>query len=471
MIFSSLDFFIFAFILFPLYFLLKNYRLQKLLLLLASYIFYGAWNPYYLILIIFSTLLDYYCGEKISSGARKKYYLLLSLFGNLGLLAYFKYFNFFIQESYQILNYLNITNAKYFYLDIVLPVGISFYTFQTLSYTIDIYYGKIKAQKSLSDFALFVAFFPQLVAGPIVRAADFLPQLSQKKSIDKLRIVEGIHFFLMGYIKKVVIADRLSMFVDLYFDYYSGYGSLTTWYALVCYSIQIYCDFSGYSDMAIGIAKVLGFDLPENFNMPYIAKNPADFWRRWHISLSTWLRDYLYIPLGGNRQGSFKRWRNLMLTMILGGLWHGANITFIIWGILHGIYLILHRIIVHNQNILFLKPIIQIFCYKNILNRFLTYLLILIAWVFFRSQSLAQAKEILKIMFNWNTSLNFEYFPQGYIIIMAVIFSHFFASKKSPHQWIINLSPFKKTLTYACIYMIIVLFGDVDANPFIYFQF
>jgi len=343
----------------------KKISWRNLYLLAFSLFFYYKCSGLYFLLLIFSTLVDYGCGYGIYIAKEKwekQIYLVLSLVANLGLLAFFKYSYFLVDSintlfgsDFQAINFLaafaNGTFGSHFDItDIILPVGISFYTFQTMSYTIDIYRNQLKPCNSITDFAFFVSFFPQLVAGPIVRAADFIPQINKPYYLSHTTIGTGIFLIMNGLIKKVVISDYISInFVDRVFEapeMYSGFMNLMAVYG---YSIQIYCDFSGYSDMAIGLAALLGFTLPINFNSPYKATNITDFWRRWHISLSTWLRDYLYISLGGNRKGKIRTYINLAITMLLGGLWHGAALKFIIWGGLHGLALVLHKIWVKNR--------------------------------------------------------------------------------------------------------------------------
>ncbi|MCP5045180.1 MAG: MBOAT family protein, partial [bacterium] len=343
MLFYSPQFLLFSVILLGVLATLHRDRPRKVVLLIASYVFYMAWNPVFILLIIGSTAVDYLVGGRLSredDPGRRKGLLAVSLTANLGLLGFFKYTGM-LEESAAMLLRAFGAQVHWTTLEIVLPVGISFYTFQTLSYSIDVYRRRISATRSPLDFALFVAFFPQLLAGPIVRAADFLPQLARPS---RLRCTQEDFFLILrGLAKKVIIADNVGHFADVVFSQPGHWPSAVIWLATISFAVQIYCDFSGYSDMAIGIARVLGFELPRNFEHPYFARNPSEFWRRWHISLSSWLRDYLYIPLGGNRGSSLQIYRNLMLTMLLGGLWHGASWNFVLWGLLHGIALIGHR--------------------------------------------------------------------------------------------------------------------------------
>ncbi|MBN1912744.1 MAG: MBOAT family protein [Pirellulales bacterium] len=344
MLFYSPEFLVFSLILIALLAIFQRNSPRKVVLLLASYVFYMWWNPAFILLIVFTTAVNYACGLAIGikpTARRRKLWLVIGLTASLGVLAFFKYCHFMEDNALAVMRLLGY-NVSWAHLNITLPVGISFYTFQTLSYTIDVYRGQIPVCRSPIDFALFVAFFPQLVAGPIVRAADFLPQLRRPVPM----CFDRTAFFLIarGMVKKVLVADNLAVLADAVFTDVGRWPSVIIWIATLCFYVQIYCDFSGYSDIAIGVARALGYYIPINFNRPYFAMSPAEFWHRWHISLSTWLRDYLYIPLGGNRHGPFKTGRNLMITMLLGGLWHGASWNFVLWGGLHGVALVGHRI-------------------------------------------------------------------------------------------------------------------------------
>ena len=331
--FNSIHYVVFLFCVCILLWSFKKREYQHSLLLIASYYFYFSSSGFLLFLIIYSSLLDFYCGKEIyeaSGQERKKFFLILSLVGNLGMLCLFKYADFLIYHFNYLSEFFGFSPLPFFYL--ALPVGISFYTFQTLSYTIDIYRGELKPTNSFGQFALYVAFFPQLVAGPIVRAADFLPQLNKKISVTYKNFKFGLTLIGFGMTKKVVFADNIATFVNSIFSDPTKYGSLIIILATIGFGVQIYCDFSAYTDIAVGSAKILGFHFKKNFNKPYFARNPSDFWKRWHISLSSWLKDYLYIPLGGNRKGKARMYVNLMITMVLGGLWHGASLNFVIWG-------------------------------------------------------------------------------------------------------------------------------------------
>ena len=401
MVFNSLPFVIFFAIVCGLMALTNGKRIQALLpwpvsslrhvlLLLASYVFYGWWNWKCCFLMLGLTVVAYVCAAAYERDG-KKLWVTLGVIAPLVILGIFKYFNFFV-DSFCAL--LGITRAGS--LNILLPVGISFYTFQSLSYTIDVYRGKLRAEKNFVNVALYIAFFPQLVAGPIVKAGEYLPQLLEDRNISLSNLEQGLQCFALGLFKKVVIADNISVFVDAVYDCPAAFHAVTVLLAVAAYSIQIYCDFSGYSDMAVGCAKCLGYDLPRNFNLPYISKNVTEFWKRWHISLSTWLMEYLYFPLGGNRKGTARRYINLMLTMLIGGLWHGAAWTFVAWGGLHGLALCVHK--------LFLKATQG----REKKNPFLSSLSVLgtfcfvsLCWVFFRAGDFATAMRVFQAIFTW----------------------------------------------------------------------
>ncbi|MGE0323043.1 MAG: MBOAT family protein [Polyangiaceae bacterium] len=336
MLFNSLAFLaFFAAFLLPFFFTRGKARL--VVCLVASYVFYGWWDWRFTGLLAFSTIVDFQVGKYLhatTDQAKRRRWLLVSLVVNLGLLGVFKYLNFFIDSAVEVSTALGLHASKK-HLSLILPVGISFYTFQTLSYTLDIYRKQLEPEPSFVRFAAYVAFFPQLVAGPIVRAAEFLPQLRKDPRFDANRFESGMSLIAWGFVKKVVVADSLASVVDHRFRVPEAHDALSLGLGVFCYAFQIYADFSGYSDIAIGTARLLGYDFPENFRRPYFSTSFREFWRRWHITLSTWLRDYLYIPLGGNRTPGYRTYRNLMLTMLLGGLWHGANWTFVVWGGLH----------------------------------------------------------------------------------------------------------------------------------------
>jgi len=345
MLFTEPRFALFFLVCFTLRWLLPGYGLQKSFLLASSYVFYGAWDWRFLFLLAGCTLTDYWIGRAIGAASTQRVrraWLVASLVSNLGVLGLFKYFNFFVSSGASLLTWLGLAVSAHT-LEIVLPVGLSFFTFQSISYVMDVYRGQLAPMRNFRDYAMFVSFFPQLVAGPIVRASDFLPQLERPPLFADVQFRRCLALVFVGYFKKACIADNIAAVIDPVFAGPSGYGPGDVLLAAVGYSIQIYCDFSGYTDMAIGIAGMLGYRLALNFDAPYLSTNIRDFWRRWHMSLSSWLRDYLYIPLGGGRGSSARVYANLMITMGLGGLWHGANMTFVLWGLLHGFALCAYR--------------------------------------------------------------------------------------------------------------------------------
>lgn len=465
MIFSSLDFVVFFGVVLLLLFVIVNNYLKKIILIAVSYFFYGYWDKRFLLLILFSTIVDFLVGRylvKFKTSRGRKLFLTISITANLGLLGFFKYFNFFIDSANAILGPLGLGTSN---LSIILPVGISFYTFQTMSYTIDVYRGKIAPVKSFVDFALFVAFFPQLVAGPIVRAKDFLPQLDQEIRVRGINIWQGGQIFLIGLVKKLLIADAVSPFVDNVFSRPQVFSSTTVWLAVAAYAVQIYGDFSGYSDMAIGCAHMMGFKLPRNFDVPYLSRDISEFWRRWHISLSTWLRDYLYIPLGGNRKGEMRTYINLMLTMLLGGLWHGASWNFIIWGGMHGLALAGHKWW-HNK----WDSVVRL---PDFINLILTLLFVMGCWVLFRIHEGGTILTIYsKMLFLKPTGTTWLHIT-SLVAIGLVITGHFLGKQLNKPQLIFFPSPysFRGAFVVTLVLFAIYLFAPTDVAPFIYFQF
>lgn len=397
MVFNSLTFLVFLAIVLAVHNLPLSWRTRKANLLVASYVFYAAWNPPFVLLLWISTMVDWLAARAMAraqSRVARRGYLVLSLFTNLGLLGFFKYGGFLVANFAALLRGLGIAYQPAAP-DFILPIGISFYTFQTLSYTLDVYRGTLRPARSYLDFALYVTFFPQLVAGPIVRAADFLPQCRAPRRVTADQFGWGCALLLIGLAQKVILADAcLAPVVNKVFTAASQAGRLDAWIGVLGFSAQIYFDFAGYSTCAIGTALLFGFTLTENFRRPYGALGFSDFWRRWHISLSTWLRDYLYISLGGNRNGSVRTGVNLMATMLLGGLWHGASWMFVIWGGLHGLYLLGERGLRHVCRGRALTAQLG----PRILAILMTYLLVCVAWVFFRAPDLATAFTLLKCM-------------------------------------------------------------------------
>ncbi|MEM8807728.1 MAG: MBOAT family O-acyltransferase [Cyanobacteria bacterium P01_G01_bin.38] len=472
--FASLEFFAFLLIVYGLYFLFSHRR-QNLLLLVASYYFYGSWDWRFLSLIWISTVLDFFLGKRIhktNHPQRRKYLLIISLVVNLGILGFFKYFGFFAESLSDSLKIFGF-QPDWLTLNVLLPVGISFYTFQTLSYTIDIYRGKLKPVNNILDFALFVAFFPQLVAGPIERASHFLPQVTSKRLITLDKTARGCFLILFGLFKKVAIADGVATSVDAIYNSTGVVGTLDIILATYLFAIQIYCDFSGYSDIARGVAKLLGFDLMVNFEAPFFAVNPSDFWRRWHISLSTWLRDYLYIPLGGNRHGTCKTYRNLMLTMVLGGLWHGAAWNFIYWGVYQGAILCIHRLIAGA------KPTIRtVQTFGDGLRRSVMivgfFQIVCYGWLLFRASSWNQIYAFTDRLFfhpMW-TSPVIPDPPLAAIAGIALLFitdlAHYLSDKAKVYRlWPIQV----RAALYAALITVLLMGLTNTGTTFIYFQF
>ncbi len=489
MIFSEPRFLLFFLLVFSVHWLLRSNAPRKHVLLAASLYFYGCWDWRFLALIVGASMCDWWCSLRIDAararGEKPKRWLWLSLCYNLGTLGFFKYFNFFADSAVVFLQWLGLP-ASPVTLQIVLPVGISFFTFQTMSYTLDVWRGELKPVRSPLDFLLYVTFFPQLVAGPIVRASTFLPQLDTVRRFRDVDVHRAVGQFLSGFIKKSVVADLIAGPVDQVFGPPFGvqvppgesfgppadYSATSIWIAVVCYAIQIYCDFSGYSDMAIGTARLLGYELCENFRFPYLASSITDFWRRWHMSLSSWLRDYLYISLGGNRGSRWFTHRNLMLTMLLGGLWHGAGWTFVVWGAIHGLALVVHKewLRVAGPGRL------------SLLSRPLTIYTVLLAWIFFRARtwedSWVMAKAWLFLgspgakevslgagLVDWPIGVRFL------AVVAPLLLLHVAASRRLYEPLRRALPAWLVTLLFGVVAAIALSCVPLAARPFIYFQF
>ena len=465
------------------YFLLPP-RFRWAFLLGASYYFYMCWKAEYLVLIVISTLIDYVAGLRMGKTAvrsRRKKYLLLSLVANLGILFTFKYANFFSESLRVALNQFNIFYDMPMF-DLLLPVGISFYTFQSMSYTIDVYRGEQQPERHLGKFALYVAFFPQLVAGPIERSLRLLPQFDRVFKFDYERVVSGLRLMLWGFFKKLVIADRLAIYVNEAYNHPAEYQGLTLLLATYFFAIQIYCDFSGYSDIAIGAARVMGYDLMTNFRQPYFSKSISEFWRRWHISLSTWFRDYLYIPLGGNRVGKQRWYFNLFAVFVISGLWHGANWTFVVWGALHGGYLIFAIVTADwRQKLAHWSGLAKRPALHNLLRTLITFHLVLFAWIFFRANSLSEAFMIIGNMaaldFSLESlkSLNIALgWGELLVAIGSILFlelAHLLQSRGKVHSWITARPAALRWSVYYLLLLAIAFFGVFNHSEFIYFQF
>ncbi len=483
MLFNSIDFAIFLPIVFVLYWFLtnKNLKLQNLLVVVSSYIFYGWWDWRFLILIVISTFTDFIIGialSKQNSILHKKMLLLVSIFVNLGMLGFFKYYNFFVENFIAAFSFFG-NPIQPNTLNIILPVGISFYTFQTLSYTIDVYRKKLEPTNDYIAFTAFVSFFPQLVAGPIERASNLLPQFYVKRTFNYDKAVDGMRQILWGLFKKVVIADNCAVFVNLIFNNSDSYAGSTLVLGVIFFAFQIYCDFSGYSDIAIGTARLFGFDLMRNFAFPYFSRDIAEFWRRWHISLSTWFRDYLYIPLGGSKGGVGMKIRNTFLIFVISGFWHGANWTFIIWGALNALYFI--PLMLSNKNRDHIEIVAKGRYLPDLWDTFkilVTFVLTLFAWIFFRAENVSHAVSYISSIF----SISFFTIPafQGIgrsisllLMILFLVLVEWFGREK---QFAIaevgtNWAKAYRWSFYSLIVFFIGMFMQTDETPFIYFQF
>lgn len=473
MIFNSFIFWVFFITVIFLYRLLPH-KGQNRMLLIASYFFYGYWDYRYLSLIIISTIVDYFVATGIhnsSDQTRKKHLLIISICVNLGMLGFFKYYNFFTTEMTELLNIIGIPYSMPV-LEIILPVGISFYTFQTMSYTIDVYRKKTVPTHQFFDFALYVSFFPQLVAGPIERSYQLLPQILKKREQIKENFIEGSYHVLIGLFKKVVIADNMAPIVNNVFS--RPISDLTGPEILIgvyAFAFQIYGDFSGYSSIAQGIAKWMGFNLSWNFKMPYFADSPSNFWQRWHITLSSWLRDYLYVPLGGNRKGHLFTLRNLMLTMLLGGLWHGAGWTFIVWGFYHGLLLIVYRLFEFKQ-----EGISRSFMHHRvvkILRIVFFFHLICISWLLFRADSMTQVWGMLELVTTNFEITNFFLYSAGMLafFVTPLMILEYWIEKSDDLLIVVNSNWVIRSLIYSYFVIMLWVFPPLTNQVFIYFQF
>ncbi|MDH7913955.1 MBOAT family O-acyltransferase [Winogradskyella sp. SYSU M77433] len=477
MLFNSIEFFVFLPIVFALYWFIgsKNIRSQNLLVAVASYVFYGWWDWRFLFLILFSSIVDYSIGlflDKTQEQKKRKILLWVSICVNLGFLGFFKYYNFFVDSLVSSFTFfgqqLNIST-----LNIILPVGISFYTFQTLSYTIDVFNRKLEPTKDFVGFMAFVSFFPQLVAGPIERATNLLPQFSVERKFDYPKAVDGLRQVLWGLFKKVVIADNCAKYANMIFNNHTEYNGSTLLLGAFFFAFQIYGDFSGYSDIAIGISRLFGFDLKRNFAFPYFSRDIAEFWRRWHISLSTWFRDYLYIPLGGSRGGTSMKVRNTFIIFIVSGFWHGANWTFIVWGALNAIYFL--PLLLANKNRINTDLVAQgkyLPSIKELGQMGVTFFITLIAWVFFRADSVSHAFSYLKGTFSSSLFSWVEIFPTT-ILALLVFFLLVEWLGRANEYAIEKADVLKKPLRWGFYAVLIILMFAFtgEEQQFIYFQF
>ena len=474
MFFNSLQFAYFLPIVFILYWFISknNLKFQNLILLISSYFFYACWDYRFLLLLLFSTFLDYFSGIKIhkaNSASYKKIWLLLSIIINLGFLSVFKYYNFFIESFANAISLLGF-KINIITLKVILPVGISFYTFHGLSYILDIYYERIKPHVNFVEYAVFVSFFPLLVAGPIERATHLLPQISKRRIFDYAYASNGLRQILWGLFKKVVIADNCAEYANVIFNNTNHQSGSTLFLGAIFFSFQIYCDFSGYSDIALGTAKLFGIDLLRNFAFPYFSRDIAEFWRRWHISLSSWFKDYVYIPLGGNKVSKYRLYFNLWLVFLASGLWHGASWSFIFWGAFHGFFLVIERVF-------FGKVLSKIGKLPSIL---ITFLIVNIGWVFFRMEKIKDAFTYIKHMFsfNFNSTNSFDFEFKTYLIL-AIIFSFFAISKHTQKlQDAVYFNDYTNTRhLIICLTSLVLFVLSVSSitssgfNPFIYFRF
>jgi len=492
MLFNSFQFAVFFVVVTTLFFLLPH-RFRWFLLLAASCYFYMVFIPVYILILAATIVVDYFAGILIekAEGKRRKFYLILSLISNVGFLAFFKYFNF-INDNMRVLAQWLHWNYPIEALGILLPLGLSFHTFQAMSYTIEVYRGRQKAEQHFGIYALYVMFYPQLVAGPIERPQNLIRQFYEKKVFDPVRVIEGLKLMLWGLFKKVVVADRLAIVVDQVYGSPSEYSGLPFIIATYFFAFQIFCDFSGYSDIAIGAAKVMGFDLMTNFDRPYAARSIPEFWRRWHISLSTWFRDYLYIPLGGNRISRGRWYGNLMIVFLVSGLWHGANWTYVIWGALHAFYMlasvVLTKLRYRFSNIFGLSRYPSL---HKVFKIFLTFNLVAFAWIFFRANNLEEAWYIVRHLFDlgdtltrwqnlgWSSTMLLGYDikigkVEFLIAVSSILFMEYI-------QWIQRQGTAKvffldrpiwfRWATYYALIILIVVLGVDRSSQFIYFQF
>ena len=479
MLFNSIDFAVFLPLVFLLYWWVggKSVQRRNVILLVASYVFYGWWDPRFLVLIAFSTLVDYFVGVGLgntSDETKRKYLLWTSLAVNLGLLGYFKYSNFFLESFVDAFRFFG-SDFSVSRLHIILPVGISFYTFQTLSYSIDVYKKQLEPSRDPIAFAAYVSFFPQLVAGPIERASNLLPQFAKLRTFSYARAVDGSKQILWGLFKKLVIADNCSAEVDRIFANYTGLSGLTLLIGALLFAFQIYCDFSGYSDIAIGCARLFGFDLMKNFAFPYFSRDIAEFWRRWHISLSTWFRDYLYIPLGGSRGGTAMKVRNTFIIFIVSGFWHGANWTFVVWGALNAFYFLPLLLMGNNRQNLGTVAEGRVFpTISEALRVLFTFLLTCIAWVFFRAKDMDHALGYLHGMF---TGTYFHKASLGmvslwWLLILFILIEWSGRTDEHALQRIGQRWPWMLRWSFHIfVIMLIGIYMATDEAPFIYFQF
>ena len=457
MFYTNIEFYIFLPFILVGYWTFKGNSSRKIYLLAWSYYLYACWDYRFLLLILFQSVVDFFIGQQLeirSNKVKRDFLLTASLLINLGLLSFFKYCNFFI-ESF---SYLAGTESKTF--QILLPLGISFYTFRSISYIMDIYWEKAPSCKNFFDYALFLSFFPILLAGPIVRAKNLLPQFDSLKHMTKLNLFYGFKIFTIGLFQKVFIADRLALYVNTVFDSVSVYDSITCWIAVLAYTLQIYCDFQGYSNMAIGVGKFFGYEIPVNFNWPYLASSINEFWRKWHITLSSWIQDYLYIPLGGNRKGILRTNLNLIFAMTLCGFWHGAGWTFIFWGFYHGLLLVVQRL---NKTIFKIK-------FHSFISLCLTQFVIVIGWVFFRADTMKHGLKIIKKMFFITSGVSW-FQPFVCFLLFGALLTHIIKRLYWPNKEILTVNSWYTPTVLFCLIWLVIVFRPEAFTPFVYAQF
>jgi alginate O-acetyltransferase complex protein AlgI len=478
MLFNSIQYLFFLPLIFAIYWLVNNksLKLQNILLLAASYYFYACWDWRFLFLLMFSTALDYYTGIKMhesKTNGTKKFWFWLSIGINVGFLGVFKYYNFFAASLAETLSGIGI-QANFWTLQVILPVGISFYTFHGLSYVIDIYKNRIEPERNIVDYSLFVSYFPLLVAGPIERATHLLPQIKKRRIFSSDKAIDGLQQIIWGLFKKMVIADSCALYANEIFDNYQNMNSLSLLMGAVYFTFQIYGDFSGYSDIALGTSKLFGINLLRNFNFPYFSRDIAEFWRRWHISLSTWFRDYLYIPLGGSQGGMKMKIRNTFIIFLVSGFWHGANWTFIVWGFINAMYFLPLLITNRNRNNMDIVAKGEKFpSLKDFFAMLVTFFMAVFAWIFFRSETVSQAFEYIKKMLSFNFEGKVQYLSiDRYSVELSalLVFFLFF-------EWISreNEHPFKGKYSSLRLFVILIAILTLgvysQASDFIYFQF
>ena len=437
----------------------KTTKHQQLVILLTNFVFYGYWDIRFLLLLVFEIAVCYFSMLAYSK-TKKHVFVWLSALFCIIVLGVFKYCNFFLDTFSNVFGLENTIT-----LNLIIPLGVSFYTFQALSYVFDVYRGVIEAERDFIKLTAYLSFFPQITSGPIVKARSFLPQLDVLHKLKKENVYNGIQLFLLGLTKKVVFADRMGVAVDAVFSAPQAYNGISILFAVLGYAMQIYCDFSGYSDMAIGIARIWGFDLGKNFNMPYLAKNPSDFWGRWHISLSSWFKEYVYIPLGGSRAGKWKTYRNLFITMLLSGIWHGASWTFVIWGVFHAVYSVVHKIWKSSHKKTRSEK-------HNILCTLANFVVICLSWIVFRANDMGTAFDIFKGFFNTEGIFYINVYVVVFSVLVAI--SNILAytkNKGNATEAFMNLDKFRNKLLFVIWICLIAMFAYVGDSAFIYAQF